>query len=264
MSKLCSKVGHLARSHWQQSSPPQPFFEICMATLTCSHGAFSGKSQKAFFFFFFQNETPSNENTGAHSQSQTNVKRHTFHAPGSYRLLLKKLLWITLIKNRETVGAGGRMMQSSNTAMSLNLFRSAEEFLCATWGQQWTPRRMFNSQSSSQWYRSGNVLFPLCITEGQSQLGEPKLAGPPRGFPSAIRSGSPPLTPRHRPLRLPSSELAQPCLRLCPVGGASIQGCSCAHHFLHEGAPRWTCPWRPPAPTTAATRPIQLFYWIKT
>lgn len=37
-----------------------------------------------------------------------------------------------------------------------------------------------------------------------------KLAGPPRGFPSAIRPGSPLLTPPHRPLRLPAPELARP------------------------------------------------------
>ena len=36
------------------------------------------------------------------------------------------------------------------------------------------------------------------------------MAGPPRGFPSAIRPGSPPLTPPHRPLRLSSPEFARP------------------------------------------------------
>lgn len=46
-------------------------FQSHSAQPTCSHGAFPGKSQKAFFF---QNETASNENAGAHSQSQTNIK----------------------------------------------------------------------------------------------------------------------------------------------------------------------------------------------
>lgn len=40
-------------------------------------------------------------------------------------------------------------------------------------------------------------------------------------------------------------------LRCCPVGGASIRGCSRARRFLHGEMPRGTCPGRPPAPTAA-------------
>ena len=37
-----------------------------------------------------------------------------------------------------------------DTAVSQNLFASTEKFLHVTWVQQWTPRRTFNAQSSSQ------------------------------------------------------------------------------------------------------------------
>lgn len=70
----------------------------------------------------------------------------------------------------------------------------------------------------------------------------PPLSGPGHlcSHPHTGRSGYPLLSSRcHR-------------LRLRPVGGVSIQGCSRAHRFLHGGAPGGSCPRRPPAPTTAA------------
>ena len=76
------------------------------------------------------------------------------------------------------------------------------------------------------------------------------MAGPPRSFPSAIRPGSPLLTPPHRPLRRPTPELAlpppsspssgrcehpglQPCAPLPPWGSARgilSQTTSSPHH----------------------------------
>lgn len=69
----------------------------------------------------------------------------------------------------------------------------------------------------------------------------PPLSGPGHlcSHPHTGRSGYPLLSSRgHR-------------LRLRPVGGVSIQGCSRAHRFLHGGAPGGTCPRRPPAPMDA-------------
>ena len=80
----------------------------------------------------------------------------------------------------------------------------------------------------------------------------PPLSGPGhlRSHPHTGRSGYPLLSSRgHR-------------LRLRPVGGASIQGCSRAHRFLHGGAPRGTCPGRPPSPTAAAATAAYTYHFM--